>query len=297
MKSIIKSILLLSAVLFCFAGCSENAQTSENNIFIIGSAPNPSSSSSSDSENEVSSNDEISDSALNSSMDESAAKTSSNDETSYTPIDINDINHDDFDFTEDDLWVQSFMKENFGMAYFLYCMNSYGFYADLGYEDYSIDAEHKSCYYLSTPNFDLEYSIMSNVYFNTAEEFEALLNKYCFRNNPKMDIPCADIIDPEKGYISIRDWSEPYDPQIVEINGRLYHYPIGPGGAYQPRCDLAKVMSKTDDEIVFTYLCTLYNDEAIAGQGKLKKQNGEWKFGWSVYCPDELLDIHEVWGI
>ncbi len=283
MKKINRSALLLSIILFCLAGCSKNAQTSENDARLPESSLSPSS---------VSDNSIIESPAGISSSDDVPDEGSTETSTSNNSIDIENLK---FDFTEDDLWLQSFLKENWSMAYYLFHT-----YADPSYEihdESNFDPEHKYRYFVHKDGYDLPYDLVENTYFNNAEEYLALCDKY-FSGLSRNFVPYADIVDPENDYISIREDSD-YDPQLIEINGRLYHVASGMGGEFSPFLDKAKVITRTDDEIEFSYLCCLYNIEDIsAGKGVLKKEDGAWKFGWfNISGPIELLDIHEVWGI
>lgn len=284
MKKINRSMLLLSVILFCFTGCSKNAQTSENDTRLPESSSNPSSASDNsivESPAGISSSDDV--------PDEGSAETS----TSDNSVDIETLENLEFDFTEDDLWLQSFLQENWSMAYYLFRTYMDPFYET--YNESNSDPEHKYRYYVHKDGYDLPYDLVENTYFNNAEEYEALCEKY-FSDISKGKIPYADIVDAENDYISIRE-DLSFDPQLIEINGRLYHVASGMGAGYAPFLDKAKVITKTDNEIVFTYLCGFYT-EIAAGEGVLKKEDGAWKFGWFYLSePIELLDIHEAWGI
>ncbi len=276
MKNIFKSMLLFSVVLFCFVGCVDDPQSSGNDISLT---ENPSSS--------------FSDSGIDGST---AELSSSDNDNSNEAVNIDDLDHDSFDFTEDDLWLQSFLKDNWDMAYYL-CRT----YKDPSYEiqyESAPDPEHKYRYILKKDDYEVPYDLVDNTYFDNAEEYQALCDKYYSSDVFKVSIPDADVADPENDYISIRGERD-HDPQLIEINGRLYHIASGMGGIFVPRLDMAKVISRTDSEIVFSYLCVLYvPDDVTAGKGVLKKEDGVWKFGWSdLSMPMENLDIHEVWGI
>ncbi len=289
MKNKNKLIPLLLAVIFCFAGCDRNDTPLANNL----SSPNSSPNSALDSSMEEATS---SNSSSYSAPDSSAEETSSPDsEISNDYVNIDTLVYDDF--TEDDLWLQSFLKENYPMALFLmrtYCDNFY----EPEYKD-NTDAEHKSKYMLDYAGIDQPYFIVPNTYFNNFEEYQAMRDKYFSSNISKVEKVYADIVDAENDRIALRDHSEPYYPQLIEINGRLYHVACAMGSGYPPRLDMAKVITKTDNEIVFSYLCHIDNlGNGWAGKGVLKKENDVWKFGWFyVHKPIEFLDIHEVWGI
>lgn len=273
MKNIFKSILLLGFTLSCFVGCNGNPQTSERD-----SSLTESTSSSLVSEGGT------------------ADPSSADHENPNGAVNIDDLDHESFDFNEDDLWLQSFLKENWDMAYYL-CRT----YKDPAYEkqyESDPDPEHKYRYFLKTDDYEVFYDLVDNTYFDNAEEYLALCEEYFSSDVSKVSIPDADVLDPENDHISIRGDLD-YEPQLIEVNGRLYHIASGMGGVYVPRLDMAKVISKTDSEIVFSYLCVLYvPDDVTAGQGVLKKEDGVWKFGWSdLSMPIENLDIHKVWGI
>lgn len=280
-------MLLLSVILFCFTGCSKNVQTSENDTRLPESSSSPSSASDSsivESSMEISSSDDV--------PDEGSTETS----TSDNSVDIESLETLEFDFTEDDLWLQSFLQENWSMAYYLFrtYMDPTGFYESVN--ESNSDLEHKLRYFVHKDGYDLPYDLVENTYFNNAEEYLALCDKYFYSFVSRNFVPHADIVDAENDYISVRE-DMSYDPQLIEINGRLYHAASGMSGEFAPFLDKAMVIFKTDNEIVFTYLCGLYN-EIVAGKGVLKKEDDVWKFGWfNLSDPIELLDIHEVWDI
>lgn len=284
-----KLIPLLLAVIFCFAGCDRNDTPLANNS----SSPNSNPYSSLDSSmEEATSTNSSSYSAPNNSAEETSSPDS---EISNDYVNIDTLVYDDF--TEDDLWLQSFMKENYPMALFLLRTYWDNFY-EPEYKD-NPDAEHKSMYMLDYAGIDQPYFIVPNTYFNNFEEYQALRDKYYSSNVSKVKKVYADIVDDENDRITLRDYSEPYSPQLIEINGRLYHVACAMGRGYSPCLDMAKVITRTDNEIVFSYLCYIDNlGNVRAGKGVLKKENDVWKFGWfDVAEPIEFLDIHEVWGI
>lgn len=278
MKNINKSILLLLVVIFCFVGC---------NIYDP-PLTDSSSSSSSDTNNSI----EETSSAPDGSTEESSSSDNgiSND---Y----VNVENFEYKDFTEDDLWLQSYLKENYPMASFL-LRTLRDTFSEPEYKS-NPDAEHKSQYILQYEGNETPYLIVPNTYFNNYEEYQALRDKYYSSDISKVRRVYADIVDTENGRIILRDYSESYYPQLIEINGRLYHVPCCMGSGFPPCFDMAKVITRTDDEIVFSYLCYIDNfGNAQAGKGVLKKENGVWKFGWdNISEPIEFLDIHKVWGV
>ncbi len=284
-----KLIPLLLAVIFCFAGCDGNNTPLANNS----SSPNSNPYSSLDSSMEEATSTNLSSySATDSSTEETSSPDS---EISNDYVNIDDLVYDNF--TEDDLWLQSFMKENYPMALFLLRTYWDNFY-EPEYKD-NPDAEHKSMYMLDYAGIDQPYFIVPNTYFNNFEEYQALRDKYYSSNVSKVKKVYADIVDDENDRITLRNYSEPYSPQLIEINGRLYHAACAMGRGYSPCLDMAKVITRTDNEIVFSYLCYIDNlGNVQAGKGVLKKENDVWKFGWfDVAEPIEFLDIHEVWGI
>lgn len=278
MKNINKLILLLLVVIFCFVGCKRNDTPLTNSSSSSSSAPN------------------------SCAEETSSYPNGSSGESPSTDNGISDdfVNADTFvyeNFTEDDLWLQSFLKENYSMALFL-MRTLRDTISELEYKS-NTDAEHKSKYTLTYEGYETPYWIVPNTYFNNFEELEHLLDKYFSSDSYNLRKVYADIVDDENDLIAIRDYSEPYNPQLIEINGRLYHVASCMGSVFPPCFDMAKVITKTDDEIVFSYLCYIDNfGNAQAGKGVMKKENGVWKFGWFIISePIEFQDIHKVWGV
>ena len=285
------AIILLSALLL--TACT-NTEPTESDTQSSSTSLSSTSSSSSDPDGSTYEDSSSSDHTQNSGSNESSAETPHE----YDVVYFDDFEYDDF--TEDDLWLQSFLKKNYPMALFLYCALHYNIYYDNIYElEYEIntDAEHKYQYILEYKGMELPYFIMPNTYFNNFDEFNALYQQYFFSGSIDDYRAYADI---ENDRIVLRDYSEPYEPLLIEINGRLYHVPIGPGNTKLP-CPgmMAKVITKTEDEIVFSYF--FYIDgigNAMPGKGVLKKENGVWKFGWGrIIEPIDFQDIHEIWGV
>lgn len=234
------------------------------------------------------------DTSSDSGIADSTIETSSSAEV----IKIDDLEKYSFDFTEDDLRLQSFLRENWDTAFLLVSTYLDGGVLTLGNE-LNVDDEHKERYFLQHENYDLPYEIIPDIYFGSAGEYLALVDKYFFFDDPKKKvfIPKAEVVDKENNYISFSEDLRVDDPLLAEVNGRLYHVPCTMGTPFVPCSYIAKVIIGADNEVVFSYLCSVYG-EVAAGKGVLKKKDGVWKFGWfDISQPMEFLDIHKVWGI
>lgn len=69
--------------------------------------------------------------------------------------------------------------------------------------------------------------------------------------------------------------------RFIEIDGKMYCSDSTSGsGLTDCYWNTAKVTSRTDDTVVFTYIYAYYG-ELTEGEGKLIKEDGDWKF---AYC-------------
>lgn len=90
------------------------------------------------------------------------------------------------------------------------------------------------------------------------------------------------------------------DPILLELDGKLYRtyggvYPNIGGIDYY----VTRILSRTDDEIIFAYLIPARYEEHtfVTGKAALKYEDG-WKYDWNLEYPDnedEFLDFYEVW--
>ena len=146
--------------------------------------------------------------------------------------------------------------------------------------------------------------------FKTRAELEVCLKQYFSSEivSQYMDsVAVGEIVEKEEDYCLIKITEGGYFdqkgflfgiPKFIEINGRLYRDDGTKGGWFTPNWSMAKVISKTDEEIIFSYLGYGMDDrkEIRAGLGRLKYEDG-WKYDWwDIGTPYEMVDFAEVWG-
>ena len=90
-----------------------------------------------------------------------------------------------------------------------------------------------------------------------------------------------------------------YSPLILELDGKLYRGDSIWTGSTGIDYYVTRILSRTDDEIVFAYLIPARHEEHtfVTGKAALKYEDG-WKYDWNLEYPnddDEFLDFYEVW--
>lgn len=89
-------------------------------------------------------------------------------------------------------------------------------------------------------------------------------------------------------------------PTYIELDGVLYGRIGEKGGGFVFDITTAKVISKTENEILFACIGRdeFETEYKVAVSGKLRFENGTWKYAWyDVTDANELLDIREVYGV
>lgn len=93
-------------------------------------------------------------------------------------------------------------------------------------------------------------------------------------------------------------------PRVIERGGRLYQQDGYRVSDRSHNWDLIKVIDKTDEEIAFSFIDVVPLDPAnvVASLGKLKYEDGEWKYAWDMTrddwdCPPEYGGFQAIWGI
>lgn len=149
-------------------------------------------------------------------------------------------------------------------------------------------------------------SLLSMLSFSTKEELEAGL-KNCFSEEIAEEywhVGRVETVSEEDGCYTVRMVDYPWDdesyiylPDFIEWEGKLYGSVCNVGGWYAYDIEWVRVLSRTDDEIVFAYVLDApYElDRIYAGKGVLKYENG-WKLDWFCNQGIESLDFYETFG-
>lgn len=228
-----------------------------------------------------------------------------------TPVDTNIP----YDFTEEDKELQRFLEKTANEALKYQGLYDSGYFGDIGWQIEG-DEEHDGVIYARFPQLEQDVVIKEYVFlsdelsFKTADELEEELSLYY----------SSEIVSEFMGYVGIGEITERTEdaclieiknavlddngfmygvPRFIEINGRLYRDTGAKGGWFTPNWSMAKVISKTDEELIFSFLGYGMDDikQIRAGLGRLKNEDG-WKYDWWDICtPYEMVDPEEVWGI
>lgn len=232
----------------------------------------------------------------------------------YTPVDTNIP----YEFTEEDKELQKFLAETVEEAEKFQSLYDNGFFGDIGWQK-DWDSENDGIIIARFPQLEeavdkqisYQYILLSDeLPFKTADELEAELSLYYSSKIVSAfmgHVAVGEITERTEEYCLIEFKDVTLDengflfsvPGFVEINGRLYKAPGGKGGWFTPNWSMAKVISKTDDELIFSYLGYGMGDikEILAGLGRLKYEDG-WKYDWwDIPSPYEMVDIYEVWDV
>ena len=223
-----------------------------------------------------------------------------------------------YEFTEEDKELQKFLSETVNEAEKFQQLYDSGYFGDIGWQTKG-DQEHED---IITARFQqreqaldkqisCQYMLLSDeLPFKTRAELEVCLKQYFSSEivSQYMDsVAVGEIVEKDEDYCLIKITEGGYFdqkgflfgiPRFIEINGRLYRDDGTKGGWFTPNWSMAKVISKTDDEIIFSYLGYGMDDikEIRAGLGRLKYEDG-WKYDWwDIGAPYEMVDFAEVWG-
>ena len=230
----------------------------------------------------------------------------------YTPVDTNIP----YEFTEEDKELQRFLEKTAYEALKYQGLYDGGYFGDIGWQVEG-DQDHEGVISAIFPQMEqaldkqisMEYVLLSDeLSFKTRDELEEELSLYY----------SSEIVSQFMGYVGIGEITERTEngclieiknayldengflysiPRFIEINGRLYRDTGAKGGWFTPNWSMAKVISKTDEELIFSYLGYGMDDikEIRAGLGRLKYEDG-WKYDWWDICsPYEMVDFEEVW--
>lgn len=230
----------------------------------------------------------------------------------YTPVDTNFP----YEFTEEDKELQKFLAETADEAEKFSQLYSSGDFGDIRCsieEDGVILVRFPQMEKALDKQISCHYAILSDeLPFKTAVELETSLKQYYSAeivSQCMVHVAVGEIVpgNAEEYYaVEIRERGYFDDngflyavPSFIELNGRLYWSVSARGGGFTPNWSMAKVISKTDEELIFSFLgYDMYDIKEIrAGLGRLKYEDG-WKYDWwYIDNPYEMVDLEEVWGI
>lgn len=167
-------------------------------------------------------------------------------------------------------------------------------------------------------DYELRYVELSDeLPFGNTEEFKAELYK-CFTENCAYYYFCdfylakAEIVSENDGvytleitdyaFMPVNDDGEVVyvQPKILELDGRLYRYADG----FSTRLNgidysTTRVLSRTDDELVFAFIFHVpYEEYILTAKETLKFEDGGWKYDRFLTYPEREneLDFQKVWG-
>ena len=190
------------------------------------------------------------------------------------------------EFTDDDLEVQKFLKETSNDASFLMYMGGM-FDPDWGERRFVFPQRPEP------PEEQLvqEYFPLPGFYSSTLEELRGELSKYFTKEivdtfmNATAKGTFTENADGTYSWVITQgdfnsDGTLALYPQIIECDGRLYRSAGGGETAIDGYWDSARILSKTDKEIYFTYV---YRQPAGLdyNTGRLVYEDG-WKYSWHV---------------
>ena len=229
----------------------------------------------------------------------------------YTPVDTNIP----YEFTQEDKELQKFLEdtvleaEKFSQLYYS------GDFGDISYSiegDGVILVRFPQMEKALDKQINCHYAILPDeLPFKTAAELEASLKQYYSAevvSQCMTHVAVGEVIPGsaeefytveirERGYFDDNGFLYAV-PLFIELNGRLYRSVSDRGGGFTPNWSMAKVISKTDDVLIFSFLgYDMYDIKEIrAGLGRLKYEDG-WKYDWwDIYTPYEMVDFEAVWG-
>lgn len=219
------------------------------------------------------------------------------------------------EYSEEDIELQKLLPENLELAsaYRSFLSNGRWEYGGTNILDYSNgDEQHephiKTKFPLSEIPIEEQYGythdlLSEELPFRTLSELEECMST-CFSKDMIEDLfDCFDVYRAEK---VVKDDDGKYqvyidDPQchnavMIEIDGRLYRNSTNRVvHGYTPVWSTAKVIRKTDDEIVFTYLG--HDDFVRVHFGRLQYEDG-WKYDWDFDSLETCaVWLEEMWGI
>lgn len=210
-----------------------------------------------------------------------------------------------YDFTEQDMELQMILSK-IGEGALRY----QGFFLDGfvdGVNDVVEDEVHEKLikvFIHEGDEFPTTYTLVSDMLPKTSEELESELRKYFseriiserYMNLVAKGEYAENENDSKKIILSDYESFAYTTPIFIELDERLYRIAAIASYSFCADWSMAKVISQTEEEIIFSYLDYYDTNELIAALGRLKYEDG-WKFDWEdVNKPYETTDLESVWA-
>lgn len=213
-------------------------------------------------------------------------------------------------FTENEEWLHGFIELNFEDAYRFARLENMG-----------CDGEVEVC--VAGDDYIEIYGRINDIgSFANAEKYRESLSEYYSADIVDIFMDNVTIVKKveetdehyyntegigERIYVEIVDeqkHNESAEPvahltKYIEIDGVMYKETSESTHGTQGIFEYSKIVSMTDDEIIFTYpIQQDYTDEFILigiAEGRLVKENEKWKFGWHL-SDDNFTDAYDdIW--
>lgn len=151
--------------------------------------------------------------------------------------------------------------------------------------DYSVDGALKlKDFIFAGSNVPCPYYCLADRFPQTVEEMEKYLKQFFTSEVTAQymkNVSKGTMTKKADGTFNVEIITGESPTRFIEIDGKMYCSESTAGsGLTDSYWNTAKVTSRTDDIIVFTYIYAYYG-ELTEGRGKLIKEDGDWKF---AYC-------------
>lgn len=193
----------------------------------------------------------------------------------------------EYEYTDEDRELRQLLSEKADMALLLFDLYNDGFAANPNEAD---------AVFAITKQYDdreIEYFLQSSeLPFTTVDELENAINE-CF-----CDVGARELIDTLCRGVTVTNGTETTyaAPVIADYNGRIYRTDCTSIGYPGFDCATARVKSKTDKEIVFSYFSLepfIEEEKWSEFKGVLKYDDG-WKYAWNIKHPELLASDMEI---
>lgn len=205
-------------------------------------------------------------------------------ENSYITIDT----EIPYEFTEQDKELQIILSQIAEGA-----LRYQGFFLDGfvdGVTDAADDGVHEQLievFIHGSDEFPTAYTLVSDMLPKTSEELESELRKYFserivserYMNQVAKGEYAENENDGKKIILSDYESFAYTTPTFIELDERLYRIAAIASYSFCSDWSTAKVISQTEEELIFSYIDYYDTNEPIAAVGKLKYEDG-WKFDW-----------------
>ena len=151
--------------------------------------------------------------------------------------------------------------------------------------DYSVDGALKlKDFIFAGGNVPCPYYCLADRFPQTVEEMEKYLKQFFTSEVTAQymkNVSRGTMTENADGTFNVEIIAGENPTRFIELDEKMYCSESTAGsGLTDSYWNTAKVTSRTDDTIVFTYIYAYYG-ELTEGEGKLIKEDGDWKF---AYC-------------